>query len=220
MSFKELSKTVSECQEIRDSEVRKRHNLVYRIAGSWYDEVPGTICIERNGETYRFKSKNVARRLNEIFTDLTNGSRSCKQIAALLDSFDDEVDVAALEKLNIVIEEGNSLIQRYAARLPNKCHGMYLLTFPNGKIYVGVSKDVKQRVLQHIKGLFQLGGKQLSWYDQVRKENDLVGFESVQVEYAPLDQDSVELHELIEAAVTIGEKESYNITFPKEITKS
>lgn len=48
--------------------------------------------------------------------------------------------------------------------------GVYLITFPNGKRYLGSSKDLYKRISTHMKNLQQK--KQVSWYFTASIENN------------------------------------------------
>lgn len=42
------------------------------------------------------------------------------------------------------------MIQHYNLdNCPNNINGIYLISFPNGKIYIGLSNNIKRRIKEH-----------------------------------------------------------------------
>lgn len=83
--FNILPKTVIEIQQQRKREIKGRRQYIYQIAGSYKYQRGGTITIDFNTVVLTFKTKNVARRLDEIFNDLMRGKSKYKNIQQILE---------------------------------------------------------------------------------------------------------------------------------------
>lgn len=75
------------------------------------------------------------------------------------------------EETKVVLRKGK-WIHGFIGYLPNSLNfsGVYLLSFPNGKWYVGSSKNLGERLASHLKELNR-EKPSVHWYSQAQKEN-------------------------------------------------
>lgn len=57
------------------------------------------------------------------------------------------------------------------------CCGVYIIKFPNGKFYIGSSKDIKRRIHEHIYGIYY--DQEYQWYRTAAIENNFIAQENI-----------------------------------------
>lgn len=171
-------------QELTPTSQRKKdlkaiHSMVYELAGDWNKPRSGEITLTTSrGEACVFRTCNVAKRLNTILTELLTGNPSSKQLLKILDSRHN-LSIEDLRKLHIKISwELSSVESAQRFQIKDICSsipkggGVYVLVFPNGKKFLGRSKNVREQVRAQFYKLFKFTPCG-AWHKQAMSENNI-----------------------------------------------
>lgn len=102
--------TVELANHIKERKIIERRNYIYKLlhydffVKDTYIEMPGTIILHYNGKEYKFKTKDLGRRLDEIIRDLQKGKSYDRRVNEIAQGGEFK-SLQNLDKLNIEIEK-------------------------------------------------------------------------------------------------------------------
>lgn len=168
--------------------VQLRRKYIYKLVGGFYSCGGGVITMEfPNGLVKKIKTKNLARRLDEIFRQLMGVKEKEAWIANLKKTYG-IFSLKEIKQIKIKIEEENK--KDRALRL-SKSHlkeenspATFILTFPNNKCYLGRARNAKVRIAAILTQLFK---KELSWAAKCLEENPNLTAKSIQIDLYPFE---------------------------------
>lgn len=167
-----------------------RHNFVYGITGSLYSCGGGIIHIKFSEDyTREVKSKNTAKTLDNIIYQLMAPlyvKRTTKWIEKILEGRR-PYTVEEIEKLKIwVTLDVNTIDWKDEIKKYPRSAGVYVMTFPNGKKYLGQTVNFQERIESHFSGLFgNRKSEVMAWYSDCLKENPQLKPRDIQIECIP-----------------------------------
>ena len=165
-----------------------RHNLSYQIAGSLYYCGGGTVTIEMpDGSVHSSKTKNLAKRVDQLIANLMC-PRMNKVNVSWIQEYKDKygpLSIDDIENLNITVKSEQI---KYTSKILEGIHetaGVYIITFPNGKKYLGQSKNIKHRLSEHFSYLSNYFNYKSApdWYGICLKENPGLQLEKISIEF-------------------------------------
>lgn len=162
-----------------------RRNYIERLVGRLYGYKEGIITIEfPNGIIKTLKTKNVAKRLDQILKQLMgadNQTYTDKWVEELREkrkAFSKE----EIEELKIIVTKENFPFWKKQFEDLPKGAGVYCLKFPNNKIFLGQSVNIKKKVLEILTKLDNSAATP-QWIGKCLKENLDLDLAAIEVSY-------------------------------------
>lgn len=194
-----------------------RHNFIYNKVGSLYSCGGGIIHIKFSEDyTREIKSKNTAKTLDNIIYQLMAPShvkRTTKWIEKLLEGRH-PYTVEEIEKLKIwVTLDVTTINWKDELKKYPRSAGVYIMTFPNGKKYIGQTVNFQERIGGHFSGLFgDRKSEVMAWYPDCLKENPQLKPRDIQIECIPTGSRKTLEREMLSQ---IEDKAAYyNLSYP------
>ncbi len=135
------------------------------------------ILIFLPNQTLTILTSNPQHNLDNLFYELLLGGDSISKNAKAILTYRRRTNLTLDEikqlEIKVIEQDSNSIEVQLKNRikiLPD-LKGVYLLIFPNQKRYIGVSKNIKLKISQHLRSIFKLSKPQYSWHNKAIEDN-------------------------------------------------